>query len=61
MAPYRLIFRDEARADLRKLDHSTLRRIIDKLEWLAENIDRVRTITLGYDLNDLYKLRIGQW
>ena len=52
---------EEARTQLRKLDRSIARRIVQKIKWLAENFDQIEPDALAHNLADLYKLRIGNY
>ena len=48
-----------AEADLRRLDSAVARRAIDKMQWLADNIETIRIETLADSWQDLFKLRVG--
>lgn len=48
--------------DFKKLDHVVQKRIIEKLEYLAENPDLIKRMSYApKDLHGLYKYRIGDW
>ena len=48
-----------AEADLRRLDSAVARRAIDKMQWLADNIETIRLETLADSWQRLFKLRVG--
>lgn len=58
---FRIRFVDEAVEDLRKLDKSIARKIIRKIDWLAENAKTIKPIGLRGDLSGLSKLRQGDF
>ena len=58
---YKTILSPQALQDISKLDKAVAQRIIDKLEWLAENFDVLTPIALTGTLIDYYKLRVGDW
>ena len=52
----------EAAADeLSRLDKPVSRRIIERIHWLAANLDATRLEGLTGDLVGLYKLRVGDY
>lgn len=58
---YRVHILDSAAQELANLDKSIGRRIIKRINWLAENLDDVRRETLTGVLSGLYKLRVGDY
>ena len=50
-----------ATRDLQRLDRAVARRIVQRLRWLAENLDAIRPIPLAGELSGLYKLREGDY
>jgi mRNA interferase RelE/StbE len=50
-----------AASELEKLDKTVARRIIDKINWLANNAEAIRPKHLTGDLRGLYKLREGDY
>lgn len=47
--------------DLRALDQTTRERVVHKVSWLAKNFKNIVPEKLHYQLNDLYKLRVGDY
>jgi mRNA interferase RelE/StbE len=47
--------------DLQRLDRAVARRIVRRLQWLAENLDAIKPIPLAGELSGLYKLREGDY
>lgn len=43
---YDIVLTSIAEADLHRLDSAVARRVINKLQWLAENIETIRLETL---------------
>ena len=50
-----------AEDDLRRLDSGVARRMIAKLQWLAENVDTIRHETLTGPWKGVCKLRVGDY
>ena len=50
-----------ASSDLRHLDPSVVRRVIDKLQWLADNSHIVRHEPLRGDWEHVFKPRVGAY
>jgi mRNA interferase RelE/StbE len=59
--PYRVRFLDSAKRDLKRLDKAISRRIIERIEWLAFNLEDVTLEQLSSNLAGLYKLRAGDY
>jgi mRNA interferase RelE/StbE len=58
---YHIRILDEASRELARLDKPIGRRIAERINWLAANLDSVRPEALKGDLTGLYKLRIGDY
>ena len=58
---YQVRFLDDAIRDLARLDKSIARRIIERVRWLAENVETARLETLTGELADFHKLRVGDY
>jgi mRNA interferase RelE/StbE len=58
---YELEFTEEAVTDLEKLTQVIQTRIINKVNWLAENFEQLTPQPLTGDLSDFYKLRVGDY
>ena len=56
---YQIRILDAAARDLARLDPAVGHRIVNRIRWLAENLDDVRPEALTGDLAGFYKLRIG--
>lgn len=50
-----------ATRELAKLDKPIARRIIDRVRWLAANLDELRLEALTGDLSRFCKLRVGDY
>ena len=61
MGQWRWEFLKEAEDDLVKLDRPVRHRVIEKLDWLAENFDTIIPLSLGEDYREFYKFRVGDW
>lgn len=58
---YQIRIVDAAARELSKLDKPVGRRIVKRLEWLADNLDIVRLEPLTRELRGLYKFRVGDY
>jgi mRNA interferase RelE/StbE len=58
---YEIRILEAAIRDLRKLDPSIARRIAQRINWLAENLDNIQRERLTGDLAVFYKFRIGAY
>lgn len=58
---YEIRILDEAIRDLKRLDKPVGRRIAQRLNWLAENLDNVHREQLTGNLSKFYKFRIGAY
>lgn len=51
----------EAFADLERLTQAVRERVINKINWLAENFDQITPQSLTADLSGFFKLRVGDY
>ncbi len=58
---YRIRILEAAARELARLDKPVGRRIVERINWLATNLDNIRLETLTGDLSGLYKLRVGDY
>jgi len=58
---YRVRLLDAATKELGKLDKSVARRIVERVDWLAENLKSVHLKTLTEEFEGLFKLRVGDY
>ena len=61
MPKWKLSFTSQAEADLKKLNKTIRKRIIEKLDWLQINFDKIKHLPLGFRWRGFFKLRIGRW
>ena len=61
MAEYRIRILKAASQDLGRLDTPTGRRIVQRINWLAANLDAIHLETLTGDFAGLHKLRVGDY
>lgn len=52
---------DEAARDLARVDPAVARRIVNRIRWLAQNLEDIKPEALSGDLAGFYKLRIGDY
>ncbi|MDP2669033.1 MAG: type II toxin-antitoxin system RelE/ParE family toxin [bacterium] len=52
---------DQGKADLKNLDAEVRKRVLEKLEWFAENFRNLAPIPLGGTWRGFFKLRVGDW
>jgi len=52
---------DAAIKALKRLDKPVAKRVISRIQWLAENLDSVEPQPLKENLSGLYKLRVGDY
>jgi mRNA interferase RelE/StbE len=50
-----------ATKELGKLDKLVAKRIVERVNWLAENLKRVHLKTLTGEFEGLFKLRVGDY
>jgi len=58
---YRIYILDTATQELSRLDKAVSRRVVDRINWLAANLDAIRLEALTGDFAELYKLRVGDY
>ncbi|HEX9963199.1 MAG TPA: type II toxin-antitoxin system RelE/ParE family toxin [Pyrinomonadaceae bacterium] len=58
---YRIRLLKDAVHDLEKLDKTVARRIVKKINWLAENAETIQAKGLRSNLSGLAKLREGDY
>ncbi len=58
---YRIRILNAAARELAGLDKSVARRVVERINWLAENLDDIRLEALTGDLSGFYKLRVGNY
>lgn len=58
---YELRILEQAVSDLENIDRAIARRVITKINWLAENIEQINSLQLKGKLSDLHKLRVGDY
>jgi len=61
MSKYRIRILQAASRELERLDKPTGRRIVQRINWLAANLDAIRLEALTGNLAGLYKLRVGDY
>ncbi|MBD1846944.1 type II toxin-antitoxin system RelE/ParE family toxin [Cyanobacteria bacterium FACHB-63] len=58
---YAIELTNDAISALEKLSQKNQKRVLRKLEWLADNFDELDPIPLTGDLSGLFKLRVGDY
>ncbi|NBD35527.1 MAG: type II toxin-antitoxin system RelE/ParE family toxin [Chloroflexi bacterium] len=58
---YQIYLLDAAARELADLDKSVRQRIIQRMKWLAENLEDLNPVALRGDLAGLYKFRVGDY
>ena len=58
---YSIEYESEALVDLEKLAPDIRRRIVNKIEWLAQNFEQITPQLLTGDWTGFYKLRVGNY
>ena len=58
---YTIEFLPGALVDLRRLDKSKSKRILLRIQWLAENYDSISPIPLTGALKGIFKFRVGSY
>ena len=61
MVNYKLDFSDEGKISFSSLDKAVSQRILNKLKWLTKNIETISPLSLKWNCEGLFKLRIGDW
>ena len=58
---YRVRILDAATRELARLDKPLARRIMERITWLATNLDTISPEALTGELAGFYKLRVGDY
>jgi mRNA interferase RelE/StbE len=58
---YIVEYEPEAFSDLEKLTQSVRKRVVNKINWLAENFDSISPQPLTAELLGFFKLRVGDY
>jgi len=58
---YRVTWEQDAADALDKLDATIVRRILNRINWLAKNIENIKPQTLTGTLKGYFKLRVGNY
>ena len=58
---YRIHILQAATHELERLDKPMARRIAERINWLAENLDNIRPEPLIGELSGFYKFRVGDY
>jgi mRNA interferase RelE/StbE len=59
--PYSVRFAERAIADMQRLAPTARRRILRRIQWLAENFESLIPLPLTGDLAGFFKLRVGDY
>jgi len=58
---YDVVLSDRSLNALRRLDRRVSKRLLDKLQWMAENMDAVHHTALTGEWRGLFRLRVGDY
>ncbi|AFZ23203.1 addiction module toxin, RelE/StbE family [Cylindrospermum stagnale PCC 7417] len=58
---YFVEYESEAFADLEELTQSVQKRVVNKINWLADNFDQITPQPLTADFSGFFKLRVGDY
>jgi mRNA interferase RelE/StbE len=58
---YELTFHPDVAKDFKGLDKSITRRILDRIEWLADHVEEMRHQPLAAQWVGMYRLRVGDY
>ena len=61
MDAWRVLFAEQAKRDFSRLDRPIRAHVLDRIDWLAKNLDRTALMPLHDELKGLFKLRVGDW
>ena len=61
MSKYRIYILKAASRDLERLDKPIARSIVQRIQWLAANLNVIRLESLTGVLAGLYKMRVGDY
>jgi mRNA interferase RelE/StbE len=58
---YSVTYEQEALADLEALPKNVCQRIVNKIDWLAQNFEQITPQPLSNNLSGFFKLRMGDY
>ena len=58
---YRIRILQAATHEFERLDKPLARRLVERINWLAANLDNIRPEPLTGELSGLYKFRVGDY
>ena len=58
---YHVEFTPNAEADLARLEASVAQRVLNRLRWLAENLETIRLESLTGQFSGVFKLCVGDY
>lgn len=58
---YRVEFTDTAVEDLSRLDRTAAQQALNRIRWLADNVESVRHKALAVEFRGAFSLRIGDY
>ncbi len=58
---YLIEFTPQAEKDLLRIDKSIAINIVNKIDWLSQNIESIMPVPLKGRFKGKYKLRVGDW
>lgn len=58
---WRIAYRPDVIADLRKIDKQMAHRLLEKTKWLASNAENLRHDSFSAELPNLAKYAVGDW
>lgn len=58
---YEILVLEEADSDLERIDRLVARRIVRRIQWLAEYFDDIKPEQLTGKLSGFFKLRVGNY
>ena len=61
MEKWKIVITKSGEKDLKTLDQSIQKRIIQKINWLLENFQKINQERLSEKWEEAYKLRVGSW
>ena len=62
MKPYQIILTPEAQSDLKGIAPTIRTRLLDKLEWIGENVELIQHQAMqGDEWKGCYKYRVGDY
>lgn len=58
---YRVRILEAATREMARLDKPIVRRIVERIAWVATNLDAIRPEALTGELSGFFKLRVGDY